>query len=616
MMKQLKQIMQKVAVAMLLVFGGVLFQTASTAHAQEGTLVNHSGTWYHTNNGQRTNYTGLTQYNGTWYYVQNGRLDWGVTTLVQYNGTWYYVENSQITWGTTTLTQFHGTWYYVENAQIIWGTNTLFQYHGTWYAIRNAQIDWSFEGMVEYHGTTYYLKDAQITWGKHGVVSLENKLYYLNNTAWDKQYNGFQTFNNTLVYFKDGLVDWTYSEKTPRTYNGQSYVVKNNKAVLRGRTTQTVTQTNVTDAFKTITREDETLEKGVEREDVRGVNGTETKTYLVTYEDGEEVSRVLQKTQRTPRTDRVIRVGVRETKTETRVVTTAFTKTSTPSEDVPRGVTEIVTPGRNGEVEEVYTVVYVKGVKKSEVRTSVRQRQTVVNQVERTGTGIQTYLQKWDYIAGKYVLSKETDKSLDTIAELNRSNAKTDHTLYSRTYSGGRSSYKPVYTPVEMTEIMEKYLDVQAFNNEFLKLVNAHRQAHNMKTMYQVDAMAVQAAMIRSKEQAAIGDLRSNGQSHTRPDGTKWTTVANEIAGYSRGPVRFTGENILARGETNVYFLTNEAELARVAFEQWKASDGHNAQMLSTGHTHFGVGVGFTTTELTSGKYPIIATTIFATKKP
>lgn len=294
-----------------------------------------------------------------------------------------------------------------------------------------------------------------------------------------------------------------------------------------------------------------------------------------------------------------------EVKTEVRTVTTPFTKTSQYSEDVPNGKTEVAVAGVNEEVEETYQVTYVNGIKKSEVKSGSRILRNMVQQVEVIGTGLPTYLWEWDYRTSKFAIVQETDTSKDTVGELARLQEKTDHVLYTNNYAARTTT--PVYTHGEMDQLTNQYFDVQAFNQAFLNLVNAHRQANGVAPI-NLNQAAIQAATIRSQEQAAIGDLRTNGQPHTRPDGRSWTTVQHEVAGLGF----LTGENILARGDIGLYELLHEDQLASLTFEQWKNSPGHNANMLSARHDYIGVGVGFSRDTLSGSKWPFIATTIFS----
>lgn len=307
---------------------------------------------------------------------------------------------------------------------------------------------------------------------------------------------------------------------------------------------------------------------------------------------------------------------VTEIKTEKRTVITPFTKISRLSEDVPKGQTEVITPGVNGETEETYQVIYVNGVKKSEVKTSSRVLKTLVTQVEAIGTGFPTYVIGYDWETGKRIGEKETNTARDTIAEVKRSLPDNEYVLYLRNYERGHIT--PLYSPEEMREIFKTYFNVQKFNEEFAKLINAHRKNHSLEPLKLAD-VAIKAAMIRSNEQAEIAFLRSYGKPHTRPDGTSWSTVSNDIPEYASSLLSFRGENILARSEIELNYLIDEKYLANKAFTQWQNSSGHNAAMLSTSYTHFGVGAGFLTTKMLATTdlrypFPIIATTIFARK--
>lgn len=296
-----------------------------------------------------------------------------------------------------------------------------------------------------------------------------------------------------------------------------------------------------------------------------------------------------------------------EVKTEVRTAVTPFSKISNYSEDVPTGKTEVSVAGVNQEIEETYQVTYVNGVKQSEVKTGSRVLKNMVEQVEVVGTGVPTYVQERDYRTGKVVVVQETDPSKDTVAEVDRLQGETNHLLHNSDYTNGVVT--PVYTQAEMDQILAQYFDVQAFNQAFLHLVNTHRQAHGVGPL-ELNQATIQAATLRSEEQAAIGDLRTNGQPHTRPNGTSWTTVRQDVAGLPS----LSGENILARGYMPLHQLIREEVVAGLAFEQWKNSPVHNDNMLSASHSYIGVGVGVSRNTIPTGKWPFIATTIFARK--
>lgn len=106
--------------------------------------------------------------------------------------------------------------------------------------------------------------------------------------------------------------------------------------------------------------------------------------------------------------------------------------------------------------------------------------------------------------------------------------------------------------------------------DEFMSLLNAERTALGLEPLA-IDPYISNVAQIRAEEQ-----LQQTG--HTRPDGTKWSTVIDrDILAYTSG-----GENVL-RGTS----VGN----AKKALEIWKSSEGHWENITDPDFRYTGVGI-------------------------
>lgn len=108
---------------------------------------------------------------------------------------------------------------------------------------------------------------------------------------------------------------------------------------------------------------------------------------------------------------------------------------------------------------------------------------------------------------------------------------------------------------------------------EIIERTNALRREKGLPALY-VDEALMRAAQVRADEMAA-----TSVYSHTRPDGTRRTTVTD---------CPYTTENIHC---ISAYRMQDvETELAKLAVEEWAASRDHYEAMLDD--TRAGIGVG------------------------
>jgi len=129
-------------------------------------------------------------------------------------------------------------------------------------------------------------------------------------------------------------------------------------------------------------------------------------------------------------------------------------------------------------------------------------------------------------------------------------------------------SVRPVATE-EATPV-----DVESARNQVVSLTNDLRRENGLSALT-VDENLMQAAQIRAEEMAA-----TTTYSHTRPDGTKYSTVTG---------CRYVAENINRIAQ--LYLDQQGKELAEATVDSWSHSDGHLANMLSTKANAIGVGI-------------------------
>lgn len=119
----------------------------------------------------------------------------------------------------------------------------------------------------------------------------------------------------------------------------------------------------------------------------------------------------------------------------------------------------------------------------------------------------------------------------------------------------------------------ETELDFNVVQSEIVRLVNELRADVGVQPV-STQTQLTEGAHIRAQEQDQVF-------SHTRPDGTEWHTVLDEIEYFGNS----AGENLAA---TTTDF-TNETEAAQYVFDQWLASPGHYENMVHPDYNQIGV---------------------------
>ena len=162
-----------------------------------------------------------------------------------------------------------------------------------------------------------------------------------------------------------------------------------------------------------------------------------------------------------------------------------------------------------------------------------------------------------------------------------------------------------------------KLIDQELFRLYFMELLNNERLSKGLVAL-EYDSKLEDVAEIRATELAEYGNIRVNNLPHTRLDGARWSTALNEVPGLNTLGYFGYGENLVGLWQHgNPYALVSEKYLAEQAFDRWKNSPSHYANMMDVDYVSFGVSIKLSEMETTSGLYPsnmLIAQTTFGMK--
>ena len=409
------------------------------------------------------------------------------------------------------------------------------------------------------------------------------------------------------------------------------------------------------DTIKTVTpikhgiieRTDATLDKGVRKVIQNGVDGSITKVITTVYENGRMKSSTAVSEHVVDAIDEIVLVGTKEAdvtpaspekpvepttttttteapKPEAPVVkpvepTTTTTTTEAPKpvevktketrkvrdltietetindDTLPVGQEVVVNNGKAGYVEQDFEITTVDGVKKSETKVGAERAVAGTKRVVRKGTGTKANFSRSNENTKRYAtleaLNKATDAELSAIKKGDLEFKSTSKT-------------KNVEEAKAITKYGNEHLDVLKVNDEFARLMNAERAKKGVKPIT-VDTELVRLAGIRSAElanQAGGASIYVNGKAHVRLDGSSFSTVYKDYKGEK---LAFKGENLLGNIEviTDAKNFLNETQVAKMMYEQWAASPGHYANMMSDSFTKFGVDIEYGATSQGYGSY-------------
>ena len=136
-------------------------------------------------------------------------------------------------------------------------------------------------------------------------------------------------------------------------------------------------------------------------------------------------------------------------------------------------------------------------------------------------------------------------------------------------------------------------VDKHKINEYLLNYINADREERRLNKLV-IDPELQALVDTRAQEMASYGHIHYQGKPHTRPDGTSWSTVLEQL------PTTYKSygfvENMLAYSVlSNPYQLVSEHWIAKRLFEQWKSSGPHYAAMMDPKATRTAVSVKLTT---------------------
>ena len=281
---------------------------------------------------------------------------------------------------------------------------------------------------------------------------------------------------------------------------------------------------------------------------------------------------------------------------ETRKVRDLTIETETINDDtLPVGQEVVVNNGKAGYVEQDFEITTVNGVKKSETKVGAERTVAGTKRVVRKGTGTKANFSRSNENTKRYAtleaLNKATDAELSAIKKGDLEFKSTSKT-------------KNVEEAKAITKYGNEHLDVLKVNDEFARLMNAERAKKGVKPIT-VDTELVRLAGIRSAElanQAGGASIYVNGKAHVRLDGSSFSTVYKDYKGEK---LAFKGENLLGNIEviTDAKNFLNETQVAKMMYEQWAASPGHYANMMSDSFTKFGVDIEYGATSQGYGSY-------------
>ena len=267
----------------------------------------------------------------------------------------------------------------------------------------------------------------------------------------------------------------------------------------------------------------------------------------------------------------------------TSVATTEAPTTTTTTTEAPKPTekpVEVTTPVATTEAPTTTT-------------TTTEAPKPVVKPVE-TGTKAQYF--RYNEDTKKYA----TLESLDRASDAELSAVKDGNLQFKQTGKTLNAEFAK-----QLATYGNQHLDVMKVNTEFAKLMNAERAKKGLKPLA-VNNTLVRLAEKRSTEltnQADGASIFVNGKAHVRLDGRSFATIFDEDSSVKR--YGYTGENLLGNIEViqdGKNFL-NETRVAELMYNQWAASPGHYANMMSKAFDDFGVGIEYGATSNGYGSY-------------
>lgn len=237
-----------------------------------------------------------------------------------------------------------------------------------------------------------------------------------------------------------------------------------------------------------------------------------------------------------------------------------------------------------------------KQVDKVAVASTVTESQRYLLETDSTNLGYEVGMES---IFGTKVVGV-SDVTKSSFSELSKS---SDLDLYTKATNSRNMNYilTPIsggnlLTPLRVNKYVKDrfnsptttYINSSVLQYEFTKLLNAERVRLGVAPL-KYSAKLQKGVDLRASELASIGDIRVNGVSHARLDGSRYYTAYNGIVPY---PYVQIGENLtMFYINGNPYQILSEKYLAEQAYKNWKASSGHYALMTNSKYKTFALSI-------------------------
>lgn len=388
--------------------------------------------------------------------------------------------------------------------------------------------------------------------------------------------------------------------------------------------------------FTTETRQVDSLFEGESRELVAGVDGQQTQTYKDTYVDGVKVaSEMVGQPEVIQPIKRIVEVGTKKEKTsqvltETEVL--AYTSIKEEDPNLPEGETKIKVQGVNGERKvRITRVTNNRTGQVREIREVISETAPITeviaespiedgNNSSKDTDGFKGLddpiktLKILDIKKGDIMFQNANvqfyaddarqfeNKSYGDLLSLSederyRLAESTINASYLsiRPYSDESLFYMWLGASDEVVSAFNtgQFIDETKVNLYFLEYVNADRKLLGIQPLT-YDPLLLSVASTRSSEMATYGDSQYEGQPHTRPDGSTWSTALS-ILPDTYESASFAENAQVYSVMSNPYQLTSEQWIAKKLFQGWKTSPGHYANMMDADFTRTAVSVRLTT---------------------
>ena len=540
--------------------------------------------WYFFQNGKK--FTGYGKDNAGTHYFVNGKYaeEKKAPTRGYVNGV-YYVDGKVANWWYDDGTD----WYFFQNGKKLTGYGK--DNSGVHYFVNGKYVEEKKAPTRGYVNGIYYVDGKVANWWYDDGIGW----YFFQN---GKKFTGYGKDNAGTHYF----------------VNGKYAIAKEDK-----KNTKRVNVRTETIKFKTVTRYNNQLAKGIRNVLTAGKNGS----YKVVRDDIYEGNKLVkqgaeQNIDRIEAVNEVIEIGTKVKQTTKRVnvrtETIKFKTVTRYNNQLAKGIRNVLTAGKNGSYKVVRDDIY-EGNKLVKQGTEQNiDRIEAVNEVVEIGTKVpqattDTYF-VLDTENNWFVTSEQTDAltklfgtangNVDVISVAEKLKNPENYKLFNKLNL--RQYFNKVNNPASVQKMINDYAfkNQLEINKKFIDLANAERVKaglvpavsafDNVFNNVQIDKFVQDMVNERTKEMADHGSLRYLGKKegkHKRHDGRSWYTVYSEkgidLTGSGDGNHRYNmaGENAGQGNWDDLDLLTTPDVVIKEIFGGWMASPGHRALILN-----------------------------------